>query len=50
MKTAMKPKGPTGPTKEKAKEILHDGKVRGKPLTKPQRGLMAVIATGKRKY
>ncbi len=30
----------------KAKEILHDGAVRGKPITTKQRGLMAIIATG----
>jgi hypothetical protein len=45
-------KGPTGPSKQKAKEILHDGTVRGKPITDKQRGLMGVIASGKkpRKY
>ena len=35
------------PTQAKAKEILHDGTVRGKPITKPQRGLMGLIASGK---
>ena len=35
------------PTQAKAKEILHDGSVRGKPITKPQRGLMGIIASGK---
>ncbi len=34
------------PTQGKAKEILHDGSVRGKPITTKQRGLMAIIATG----
>ncbi len=34
------------PTKDKAKEIMHDGSVRGKPITTKQRGLMAIIATG----
>lgn len=36
------------PTKAKAKKILHDGKVKGKPLTKPQRGLMGAVASGKK--
>ena len=35
------------PTQAKAKEILHDGTVRGKPITTKQRGLMAIIAIGK---
>lgn len=34
--------------KKKAKEILHDGTVRGKPITKKQRGLMGLIASGKK--
>ncbi len=34
------------PTQGKAKEIMHDGAVRGKPITTKQRGLMAIIATG----
>ena len=33
----------------KAKKILKDGKVRGKALTKKQRGLMGLVASGKRK-
>ena len=37
---------PSLPTQGKAKKILDDGTVRGKPITKPQRGLMAIIATG----
>jgi len=36
------------PTKAKAREILHDGAVRGKPITKKQRGLMGFIASGKK--
>lgn len=31
----------------KAREILHDKKVHGKPLTKRQRGFMGVVASGK---
>ena len=34
------------PTQAKAKEILHDGSVRGKPITTKQRGLMGIIASG----
>lgn len=40
--------GAHGPSKAKAAEILHHGKVHGKPLTKKQRGLMGVIASGKK--
>lgn len=36
-----------GPSREKAREILHDGTVHGHPLTKKQRGLMGAIASGK---
>jgi hypothetical protein len=36
------------PSKAKAKKILHDGTVRGNPITKPQRGLMGLIASGKK--
>jgi hypothetical protein len=36
------------PTQEKAKTMLHEGSVRGKPLTKGQRGLFGIIASGKR--
>jgi len=35
------------PTKDKAKEILHDGTVRGKPITTKQRGLFGIIMAGK---
>ncbi len=35
------------PTQGKAKEILHDGNVRGKPITTKQRGLMGIIVAGK---
>ena len=34
-------------TKTKAKKILGDGSIRGKKLTKKQRGLFGVIAGGK---
>ncbi len=34
------------PTQDKAKQIMQDGTVRGKPITTKQRGLMAIIATG----
>ena len=34
--------------KSKAKEMLRHGEVRGKPLTKKQRGLFGVIASGKK--
>jgi|TARA_R100001086_G_scaffold242526_1_gene170293 hypothetical protein len=37
-----------GPTKKKAREILRDGTVHGKKLTKKQRGLFGVIASGKK--
>jgi hypothetical protein len=33
-------------SKQKAKEMLHDGKVRGKPLTKSQRGYFGARAGG----
>ena len=36
-------------TKEKAKKILSDGKVHGKPLSKKQRGYMGAAAAGKSK-
>ena len=35
-----------GPTKTKAKEILRDGSVRGKTLTKKQRGFFGARAGG----
>ena len=34
------------PSKSKAKEILKDGTVHGKPLTAAQRGLMGILAGG----
>ena len=34
-------------SKKKAKEILRDGTVHGKPLTKKQRGYFGVISSGK---
>lgn len=36
------------PSKAKAKEFLKDGSVRGKELTKKQRGLFGAIAGGQR--
>jgi len=36
-----------GPSKKKAKKMLRDGKVKGKRLTKKQRGLFGSIAGGK---
>ena len=35
-------------TQEKAKKMLRHGEVRGKPLSKKQKGLFGVIAGGKR--
>jgi hypothetical protein len=35
-------------TKRKAKKILNHGSVKGKPLTKPQRGLFGAVAGGKK--
>ena len=35
-------------TKKKARKILKDGTVHGKPLTKKQRGLFGVAASGKK--
>ena len=35
-----------GPSKSKAREILHHGEVHGKPLTKAQRGFMGARAGG----
>jgi len=36
-------------TKAKASLILHEGEVRGHPLTKKQRGLFGARASGKKK-
>lgn len=36
-------------TKSKAKKILREGKIRGKKLTKKQRGFFGARAAGKRK-
>lgn len=36
------------PSKEKAKEILKDGSVRGQPISPKQRGLFGLIASGKK--
>src|SRR3972149_1118698 len=33
-------------TQEKARKILRDGTIRGKPLTKQQRGLFGAVASG----
>ena len=38
-----------GPSKAKAKKILHEGQVRGHPLTKKQRGFFGARAAGKRR-
>lgn len=38
-----------GLTKEKAGKILRHGSVKGKPLTKKQKGLFGVIRGGKKK-
>ena len=38
---------PRQPTKAKAKKILRDGRVRGKALSKKQKGLFGAIAGGK---
>jgi len=35
-------------SRHKAAEMLHDGTVHGKPLTSKQRGLFALVASGKR--
>lgn len=37
---------PSHTPKEKAKKILRDGSVRGKPLTKPQKGFFGARAGG----
>jgi len=34
-------------TKAKARKILHDKTIRGKPLTAKQRGMFGAIASGK---
>lgn len=39
---------PPSMSKAKAKKILHDGTVMGHPLTKKQRGLFGIIASGKK--
>jgi len=36
-------------TKKKARKILHDKKVKGKRLTKKQRGFFGAVASGKRR-
>lgn len=36
-------------TKTKARKILRDGKIRGKKLTKKQRGFFGARASGKRR-
>jgi len=35
-------------TQDKAKKMLHDNSAQGHPLTKKQRGLFGVIASGKK--
>ncbi len=39
--------GKSLPSQGKAKEIMHDGAVRGKPITTKQRGLFGIIVAGK---
>jgi hypothetical protein len=36
------------PTKSKAKKMLHEGTIGGKKITKKQRGLFGLIASGKK--
>ena len=38
-----------GLTKKKAKTILEEGMVRGKPLTKKQKGFFGLVAGGQKK-
>ncbi len=35
------------PTQDKAKKMMDDGTVRGKPITTKQRGLFGIILAGK---
>lgn len=42
------PHGGRGPSKHKAKEMLKHGEVGGKKLSKKQKGLFGVIASGKK--
>jgi hypothetical protein len=41
----MRKKKSAGPSREKAKEILRDGTVHGKPITAKQRGYFGSIAS-----
>ena len=41
------PKKKSLPTQDKAKEILHDKTIRGKPITDKQRGLFGIIVAGR---
>ena len=41
-------RGASPVSRSKAREILRDGTVRGRPLTRKQRGLFGVIASGRR--
>lgn len=38
-----------GPSPQKAREILHDGTIRGKAITKKQRGLFGAISSGQKR-
>jgi len=38
-----------GLTKEKARKILHDKEIKGKKITKKQRGYFGAVASGKAK-
>jgi hypothetical protein len=39
--------GKSLPSKDKAKKMMDDGTVRGKPITTKQRGLFGIIMAGK---
>lgn len=48
MKVGQLPTDMGGPlSSAKAREILHDGTVHGKPITKKQRGYFGAVASGK---
>ena len=37
------------PSKQKAKKMLHEGKIKGKPITTKQRGYFGAVSKGKAK-
>jgi hypothetical protein len=41
-------KGRSLPSQHKAKEILKDGTIRGKAITKKQRGFFGILASGRK--